>query len=182
MTFAHVIRENLGARVNVSDLSDNLKQSFQERIARIDQSKVERLAEPMNATADKRHSDMQERRKIPVGLVIALIIAMGAVMVGNVVAFTYANPYTIPVTFVDTVVTAIGSWGVVAGIMIVVMIGLGLRDKPHIIGIAIGLPLMYLGEPYLAFLLPDIWVQLYSADHVDNMLIQAGLRMPLLVN
>ena len=69
-----------------------------------------------------------------------------------------------------------GPLAIAGAMLFVIMIGLGMRDKPHVIGIALGLPLMYYGEPYLAWIAPDLWVQMYSADHVDTMLIRAGLR------
>jgi len=57
---------------------------------------------------------------------------------------------------------------------------LGMRDKPHLVGVPLGLLAMWAGEPYLAYLNEPIWIQLYDADHVDAMLVQAGLRTPIL--
>lgn len=122
----------------------------------------------------KRDIDGQ-RKRLPIGGIIAFVIALAALIAANVIVFSYRGSSEHPGTFI----TAIGPFGVVGIMMAIVMIGFGLRDKPHVIGIALGLVAAYYGEPYLAASAPDLWADMYSADHLDLMLIQAGLRDPL---
>jgi hypothetical protein len=38
---------------------------------------------------------------------------------------------------------------------------------------------MYFAEPYLAYLLPDLWSGFYTPQHLENMLMRTGLVTPL---
>lgn len=114
---------------------------------------------------------------MPFACVLAFMTGLLVLLAANVISFQTQGETSFFLKILGTV-----SPFVIAGaLLFVIMIGLGMRDKPHVIGLALGLPLMYFGEPYLAWLAPELWVQMYSADHVDTMLIQAGLRAPPVV-
>lgn len=109
-------------------------------------------------------------------VIITFVIGLIAILLGRVVAFQFtASPGT-SFDLAGKIVLAMGPWGLSAAFLFIVMVGLGLRDKPHVIGIASGAIVMIWGEPYIASQVPNTWAQMYSADHVDGMLIQAGLR------
>lgn len=153
------------------------KQSFEARLARIhDMQNGVLTPQQHGAPKPARARDTDAPKRIPVAGLLGFGIGLGVMLAAHVVAFSFGGPQT------GFFAATLGSWGPfpIAGLMLfVLMIGLGLRDKPHVIGIALGLPAMYFAEPYLASLAPDVWVQMYSADHVDQMLIKAGLRTPV---
>ncbi len=168
----------------MSELAQTQHATFHARIARINKAEKS-TAFPTPGAHDapdaggyrNRPQKMQpKRQEKSFGLVIAFAIAAAAVLAANVVVFNHSTFSYGPVGFLDKVVPAIGPWGIVGMIMFVVMIGFGMRDKPHVVGIALGLPFMWFGEPYLALFGEELWVMFYSAEHVDNMLVQNGLR------
>lgn len=160
------------------------KQSFQDRLARISNQAPTEAAERVEPTqrvgANEKMTDGQPRR-IPKSAFVAGGLAMAALMLANVMVFDGEMNPPNPGDFFGKMVLALGPFGLTAGFLFVMMIGFGMRDKPHIIGIAIALPALYFSEPYLANMMPDLWASFYSHDHVNNMLIQAGLRAPPLV-
>lgn len=165
------------------------KNQFQERIQRIQAAhapaeapKPQRVARPTKARtprpAQAKPLDQPPRRLSKAGI-LGFAIGLAVMLCANVAAFRTS---LITGSFFAEFLAAIGPLPIAGLMLFVIMVGFGLRDKPHVIGIALGLPLMYFGEPYLAFMAPDAWVQMYSADHVDAMLIQAGLREPMIVS
>jgi hypothetical protein len=155
------------------------KQSFEARLARIHDMQNTSL-QPMRGGAPTlmQAKDTDAPKGLPKAAMLGFGVGLVAMLAANVVAFAYSGPQT---NFFAETLGALGPYPIVGMILFVLMIGFGLRDKPHVIGIALGLPLMYFTEPYLATLAPDWWVQMYSADHVDQMLIKAGLRDPMLL-
>lgn len=147
--------------------------SFQERLERIGaQSAPERQVTTPRRKARPHHS---EKQPIPKSFYLAIVLGGALVLLGNVIWFANSG---LAIGYFAQVAKAIGPLPITALLLFVVMIGFGFRDKPHVAGLVIGMPGMYFGEPYLAYLLPDLWAQMYSAMHVDAMLIQAGLRLP----
>ena len=165
--------------------ADIQKQSFQQRVQRIQAAHAPEVVQPVKPkrvkTSQARKAQPKQTdtpRKIPKAGILGFAIGLVVMLAANVAAFRTGQ---ISGNFFADFLTAIGPLPIAGLMLFVLMVGLGLRDKPHVIGIAIGLPLMYFGEPYLAWLAPEAWVQMYSADHVDAMLIQAGLREPMIV-
>lgn len=168
--------------------ADLQKQSFQDRLQRI-----QSVSEPQPSVTPTRQvsksgaksrpasSDAKidsEPRKLPRATILAFGIGLAVMLAGNVVAF---RMNAVPGNFFAEFLAAIGPLPIVGLMLFVIMVGFGFRDKPHVIGLAVGIPVMYFGEPYLASLSPETWVQLYSVDHVDAMLVQAGLRDPMVL-
>lgn len=170
--------------------TDLQKQGFQDRIARIQAIHAPEPVTPKKPVKPKRSArkgaarkrDMrvdEQPRKIPKAGILAFGIGMAVMLASNVAAFRAS---TISGSYFPELLAAIGPFAIAGMLLFVIMIGLGMRDKPHVIGLALGLPLMFFAEPYLASQAPDLWVGMYSADHVDHMLIQAGLRDPMIVS
>ena len=162
------------------DMKNQQQAEFQERIARINANQGQEQPLLVGDQTDLRSQPEpeQEERRVPIGGIVAFALAAITLMVGNVAGFqTRALPPS-DGEFLGKVILAIGPWGITGLLLFVVMIGFGMRDKHHCIGIAAGLIAIFLGEPYLAWLFPEQWAQLYSVEHVDAMLIQAGLRTP----
>lgn len=107
-------------------------------------------------------------------MLLGFVIGAGSLLIGRVVTFQCQGE----TSFYLDLLAKTGPYSVVAGLLFVLMVGLGLRDKPHVLGIALGLPLMYFGEAHLAQFAMDLWMEMYSPEYVDTMLIQAGLRLP----
>ncbi|MEL6102413.1 MAG: hypothetical protein AAFV87_13010 [Pseudomonadota bacterium] len=162
------------------DMKNQQQAEFQERIARINanQGQEQPILVGDQTEVPLQPKQEEEERRIPIGGIVAFVLAAVILMVGNVAAFQTRALPTANGEFLGTVVLAIGPWGITGLLLFVVMIGFGMRDKHHCIGIAAGLVAVFLGEPYLAWLFPQQWAQLYSLEHVDAMLIQAGLRTP----
>lgn len=164
--------------------SDRQKQEFQARVQRIqtrlleEQSGKQRPATRLTHMSAAPKAALKPRRRIPLGGTLALVLGLAILLGANVTAFQAGNA---PTGFFARALASAGPLPIAGAMLFVLMIGLGMRDKPHVIGLALGLPLMYFGEPYLAWLAPELWVKMYSADHVDTMLIQAGLRAPPVV-
>lgn len=110
-------------------------------------------------------------------LLLGIVMGLAVVLIGNVATFSSQGKSG----FFFVTMAQTGPYLVIAGLLFALMIGLGLRDKPHVIGAAIGAPMMYFGEPYMAFMAESLWIDMYSVDHVDQMLIQSGLRAPPLL-
>ncbi|MFK7753819.1 MAG: hypothetical protein AB8B51_14880 [Sedimentitalea sp.] len=166
----------------MSTQTSGTTQSFQDRLQRIQAShgapeEPVPTSKPTKALKAPR-ALTGERRKIPMGAVMTAALGVAIVLFCNVLAFQYrfGGGY-----FAD-VFSKIGPLPVMALMLFVLMIGLGLRDKPHVIGFALAMPAMYFGEPYLAWFATDLWMDLYSPEHIDNMLIRAGLRAPILAS
>ena len=158
---------------------------FESRLARIaggtaapvdgdTSSKPPRRARRAGTDADRRSRGRAFRRSV----LIAVGLGMAVMIAANAIAFN-ARTVVGGHAYLD-VLGAVGPFGVAAGILFVLMIGLGVRDKPHVIGLAIGLTAGWFGEPYAAWIAPDLWSDLYTVQHVNGMLIRAGLRMPAL--
>lgn len=161
----------------MSGASNTAAEGFQARLNRIQASQesapqIVKTPKPKRAKASRK--DMGERRKIPFGFFLTAGIGAAIVVLGNVVAFQnqFATGYF------GKAAVGLGPFGLMGLALFVIMVGLGLRDKPHVIGFALAMPAMYFAEPFLAYCLPDIWIDFYSAKHVENMLIQAGLQAP----
>lgn len=115
--------------------------------------------------------------KIPgANVIITFVLGLIAVLGGRVISFQFDGAVISGFDLPGKVVSAMGPYGLTAAFLFVIMVGLGLRDKPHVIGIATGSIMMLFGEPYAAHQAPAVWSQIYSADHVDGMLVNAGLR------
>jgi hypothetical protein len=109
-------------------------------------------------------------------VVVAFLIGLVAILGGRVTAFQFDGMVISGFDLPGKVVSAMGPYGLAAAFLFVIMVGLGLRDKPHVIGIVTGCVMMLFGEPYAASQAPGAWSKMYSADHVDGMLVSAGLR------
>lgn len=175
----------------MSTLDNAQLDSFQARLGRIGSGDahladclVDReMIEAAHARkGSKKHAKSRVTPKIKrpgMNVIIMCVIGLVAVLVGRVIAFQYSGVTVSGFDLPGKVVSALGSIGLTATIIFIVMVGLGLRDKPHVIGIAVGCISMYFAEPYIASQAPDQWAKMYSADHVDAMLTSAGLRGPL---
>ncbi len=162
--------------------------SFQDRLSRIgsgdthlaeglvDREMIEAARGRKGSKKNSKASVMPKFKRPGMNVVITCIIGLIAVLVGRVVAFQYAGVTVSGFDLPGKVVSALGAYGLTATILFIVMVGLGLRDKPHVIGIGVGCLAMYFGEPFAASQAPETWSRMYSAEHVDNMLISAGLR------
>ena len=158
------------------------KDVFQARLNRIQAVSAAASAESVQVEAPRRVSRktkaVKATQRTPLrlsrGVLLGLAIGLGSVLIGRVVTFQCQGE----ASFYLDLLAKTGPYSIIAGLLFVLMVGLGLRDKPHVIGIAAGLPLMYFGEPYLAHFAMDLWMQMYSPEYVDTMLIQAGLRLP----
>ena len=147
--------------------------SFQERLERLG---TQAAPEPrVTRSRRKARPHHTEKQPIPKSFFLAIVLGGALVLAGNVIWFANSG---LALGYFAQVAKAIGPLPITGLLLFVLMIGFGFRDKPHVAGLALGMPGMYFGEPYLAYLLPDVWVQMYSAMHVDAMLIQAGLRLP----
>lgn len=163
--------------------TDVQKQKFQERVERIQAAHCGSPAATVvtPARASRKGSDLvaeEPRRRLPRAGLLTFGLGLAVMLAANVAVFRAAQ---VQGNFFADLLASVGPFPIAAGILFVLMVGFGLRDKPHVIGFALGLPLMYFAEPYLATLAPDSWVQMYSAEHVDSMLIRAGLREPIIV-
>jgi hypothetical protein len=165
----------------MNDLSTRQNEEFQARLARIagaSQVEAEQVALASAGGTARTLPRDTKRFRIPRGAIIAGLLAIGAFLLASSMVFAQKAMPPGPGDFFGKVILAGGPLALTAAFLFVLMIGLGLRDKPHVIGIVIALPAIYFGEPYLAHAMPEFWAQLYSPEHVDNMLIQAGLRTP----
>ncbi len=117
-------------------------------------------------------------RRVPFACVLAFVTGSLVLLAANVISFQTQGE----TSFFLKILGSVGPFAIAGALLFVIMIGLGMRDKPHVIGLAAGLIAMYLGEAYLAWLFPDLWMALYSPEHLDKMLIQAGLRTPPIVS
>ncbi|GGH24242.1 hypothetical protein SAMN05444007_103423 [Cribrihabitans marinus] len=166
----------------MSNLDDRQKQAFQDRLARISANAGQ--AAPVSGRDAKRRTrggragPVKARGRIAPGAILGGILGGGVFLASKVIAhgLTLSPPGQGDV-FQKTML-AIGPFGMTAAGLFVLMIGLGLRDKPHLLGICVALPVLHFGEPYLAALMPDLWTQLFSPQYVENLLIQAGLMTP----
>lgn len=154
---------------------------FQARLARIGAKNAPEPGPVQNADRRRRGPalTLPGLPRLEFDGIIAGFLAAGALMVANVTAFSLRMAPPGPGDFFGKTMAAMGPWGMTAAMLFVLMVGLGLRDKRHVIAIALALPLMWLCEPYLAYLMPGLWADLYSPEHVDTMLIMAGLKTPL---
>lgn len=153
------------------------KQQFEARLERI------RTREPephvaTNTGSQNRQASGARGRRVPFACVLAFMTGVLVLLAANVISFQAQGE----TSFFLKILGTVGPFAIAGALLFVIMIGLGMRDKPHVIGLAAGLVAMYLGEAYLAWLLPDLWMALYSPEHLDNMLIQAGLRTPPIVS
>lgn len=177
----------------MSTVNDAQLNDFQARLGRIGSGKthladglVDRemieAARAGKTTSKSANARVTPKLKMPgKSVVITFFIGLIAVLVGRVIAFHYSGVTVSGFDLPGKVVSAMGSYGLTAAILFVIMVGLGLRDKPHVIGITIGCIAMYFAEPFMASQAPETWSKMYSADHVDGMLTSAGLRGPMAV-
>lgn len=161
----------------MASMAEDQKDAFQMRLDRIKAAAestgaVEPMPQP--TPARRRRGGAMPPLRLSRGVLIGLALGLGTMLAGRVVTFRCQGE----TSFYLDLLAKTGPWSVVLGLLFVAMVGLGLRDKPHVIGVALGLPLMYFGEPYVAHFALDLWMQMYSPEHVDIMLIQAGLRAP----
>lgn len=168
--------------------ADFQKLSFQDRVQRIEAThgpdpsvtpakvKVKSSKKQIRISPDTKVEEGP--RKLPRAGILAFVIGLAVMLAANVIAFRASG---VVGSYFAEFLAAIGPLAIVGMILFVIMVGFGLRDKPHVIGLALGVPLMYFAEPYLASLSPQIWEQMYSVDHVDAMLVQAGLRDPMVL-
>lgn len=161
----------------MASMAEDQKDAFKMRLDRIKAAAestgaVETLPQPK--LARRSGSGVMPTLRLSRGVLSGFALGLGAMLAGRVVTFRCQGE----TSFYLDLLAKTGPWSVVLGLLLVAMVGLGLRDKPHVIGVVIGLPLMYFGEPYMALFALDLWMQMYSPEHVDIMLIQAGLRAP----
>ena len=164
----------------MNTLKSKQARSFQDRLDKIAAENELPPTGPVSRSPQVKRAAVTDRprRKIPVGALIAAALAVASLLIANITLFQVRLTPLGPGNYFAKVALGIGVWGITGLLLFVVMVGFGLRDKAHVIGIALALPAFYFAEPYLAALLPEVWGMLYSPQHVDNMLIQAGLRMP----
>ena len=147
--------------------------SFQERLQRLGAVDAEEpWVQPTTGDARMIRPAADETRRIPKVFFLAIVIGAALVLIGNLVHFANSG---LSQGYFAQVARAIGPLPITGLLAFVLMIGLGFRDKPHVAGLAIGMPAMYFGEPFLAHLMPQLWAQMYSAPHVDAMLVGVGL-------
>ncbi|WP_146345501.1 hypothetical protein [Falsiphaeobacter marinintestinus] len=168
--------------------ADLQKLSFQERVQRIEAThgadpsvtpaKVKAKPSKKQALTSPDIKADEEPRKLPRAGILTFVIGLAVMLAANVIAFRSS---AVVGSYFAELLAAIGPFAIVGMILFVIMVGFGLRDKPHVIGLALGVPLMYFAEPYMASLAPEAWAQMYSVDHVDAMLVQAGLRDPIVL-
>lgn len=167
----------------MANLGGQQQQDFQQRIERIAAQNKEDSGDETSQGARRtvHKARFKEQRKLPIAsFVIAAGIGSATMLCGNVTAFQLSRVPPNARNFFETAGEAMGPFGIMGMLLFVAMIGLGLRDKPHVLGIIAGAVVMYLGEPYLANQMPDLWSTLYSPQHLENMLIRAGLLVPVI--
>ena len=178
----------LSKGVDVAQASDIQLNDFQARLARIgsgethladglvDREMIEYARSGKHSKKNAKASVAPKIKRPGMNVIITFVIGLIAILGGRVVAFQFDGMVISGFDLPGKVVSAMGPYGLAAAFLFVVMVGLGLRDKPHVIGIAAGCIMMLFGEPYVASQAPEAWAKMYSADHVDGMLKQAGLR------
>jgi hypothetical protein len=170
-------------QVNDIQLND-----FQARLARIgsgdthladglvDKEMIEYARSGKVSKKNAKASVMPKIKRPGMNVIITFLIGLVAILGGRVMAFQFDGMVISGFDLPGKIVSAMGPYGLAAAFLFVIMVGLGLRDKPHVIGIAAGCIVMLFGEPYVASQAPGAWSKMYSADHVDGMLVNAGLR------
>lgn len=175
----------------VTDASGGQLNDFQARLARIgsgdthladglvDREMIEYARSGKVSKKNANASVMPKVKRPSKSVLITFLIGLIAILGGRVVAFQFDGMVISGFDLPGKIVSALGPYGLAAAFLFIIMVGLGLRDKPHVIGITAGCIMMLFGEPYVASQAPDVWSKMYSADHVDGMLINSGLRDPL---
>ncbi|CUJ93604.1 hypothetical protein PH7735_01641 [Shimia thalassica] len=156
------------------------QKSFQERIQRIN-AQHEEAAPPQGASASRRkRAAPEDKPKLPVvPFLIAAVLAAACVLIGSILAFHMKAITPNARNLFENSAAVLGPFGLAGLFLGVLMIGFGMRDKPHVLGIVAGAGVMYFAEPYLAYLLPDLWSGFYTPQHLENMLMRTGLVTPL---
>lgn len=172
----------------MTDTSGAQLNDFQARLARIgsgdthladglvDREMIEYARSGKTSKMNTKGAVAPKVKRPSKSVIITFLIGVIAILGGRVAAFQFDGMVISGFDLPGKVISAMGPYGISAAVLFVVMVGLGLRDKPHVIGISLGSLMMLFGEPYAASQAPDLWSRMYSADHVNGMLVNAGLR------
>ncbi|WP_109464504.1 hypothetical protein [Albibacillus kandeliae] len=170
--------------------SDTQKQQFHQRIDRIQTRLLEDQAPRKKRRVTRDHTMSQlavapslaelsrasarKRRGFPFAGHLAFLVGIAVMLAANVIVFRTSGATT---NAVAEFLSLIGPLPLAGALSILLIFGCGMRRRPQIIGLTLGLVLMYFVEPYVAYALPEVWAKLYTAEHFDAMMVESGLRV-----
>ncbi|SFR48633.1 hypothetical protein [Litoreibacter janthinus] len=163
--------------------------SFQARLERINSGKgfvaegllgngelhaIRKRQEAGKAPKPAATTGIQEKKKFPVKKVmVAFLLGIISYFGGSLGAFHATQGVASEFDQFRPLVEALGPMGMSAVLAFFLLYVSGLRSIMLVVVIVLGFYATHVAEPHLARALPEVWTQMYSAEHADALKFQA---------
>ena len=148
------------------------KTAFEARLNRIGSGKQFEHADLVGQSTQKKYAKMfADKAKKPkrtfmdrVMVLVAFASGISAVLLGRLAYFHLSKISGLPEAFYDLHGRGMALFALVLALILIVILGLSTRGRLQ--SLALGCLLMHFGEAAVASTVPDLWVEIFSADYV----------------